>query len=260
MRAKYAACVCALALLILSGCGLAGGVLPTPAAPLPTLPPETPDPTAAPEVTPPPVRLAETEDMGQEYLDKIVFYGDSNTNALRLQEILPGGYATTQVWTPMSGTLTLNRWDTDGVVYPETWTEMPVTEAMALKKPVYLIVNVGANGVSFMDEAYFKSEYSEMIAALKAASPDTKIICSSLFPVADSYPNQSQINNAKLAEASRWIYEVAAEQGVRYMDSASAVRNENGALPENLHIGDGYHLNGEAHRMVLKYIRTHGYR
>ena len=35
----------------------------------------------------------------------------------------------------MSGTLTLNRWDIDKIVYPETWTEMDVTEAMAEKKP-----------------------------------------------------------------------------------------------------------------------------
>lgn len=52
--------------------------------------------------TPPPTLLGETEDMGQEYLDSIVFYGDSNTNRFRLAEIFEGGYWTTQVWTPMT--------------------------------------------------------------------------------------------------------------------------------------------------------------
>lgn len=267
MRRRLAAA--ALAAVLLFGacaCGTAEpepsptpapAVLPTPS---PT-PEPTPSPTPAPtpEPTPPPTLLGETEDMGQDYQDTIVFYGDSNTNGLRLQDMLPGGYATTQVWTPMSGTLTLSRWSIDQIVYPETWTEMPVTEAMALKRPEYLIVNLGENGVSFMDEEYFKSEYTALVQALAEACPETKIMCASLFPVAASYPYQRDINNEKLAAASAWIYEIAEAEGLRYIDLAAAVKGEDGALPEHLHIGDGYHLNSEGHQLVLDYIRTHAY-
>ena len=49
-------------------------------------------------------------------------------------------------------------------------------------------------------------------------------------------------------------------EGLRYIDLAAAVRGEDGSLPEDLHIGDGYHLNSEAHGLVLDYIRTHAYR
>ena len=266
MRGRLAAALAA-ALLLLSACAApepvststpeptAAASTPEP-APEPT-PPPTPEPT--PEPTPPPTLLGETEDMGQEYQDAIIFYGDSNTNGLRLQELLPGGYATTQVWTPMSGTLTLNRWSIDQIVYPDTWTEMPVTEAMALKQPEYLIVNLGENGVSFMDEEYFKSEYTALVQALAEACPGTKLMCASLFPVADSYPYQRDINNEKLSAASGWIYEVAEAEGLRYIDLAAAVKGEDGSLPEHLHLGDGYHLNAEGHRLVLDYIRTHGY-
>ena len=265
-RRLAAAALAALLLLGACACGTAEPEpSPTPApavSPTPTPTPEpTPSPTPAPtpEPTPPPTLLGETEDMGQDYQDAIVFYGDSNTNGLRLQDMLPGGYATTQVWTPMSGTLTLNRWSIDQIVYPETWTEMPVTEAMALKRPEYLIVNLGENGVSFMDEEYFKSEYTALVQALAEACPETKIMCASLFPVAASYPYQRDINNEKLAAASAWIYEIAEAEGLRYIDLAAAVKGEDGALPEHLHIGDGYHLNSEGHQLVLDYIRTHGY-
>lgn len=251
---RLCALLCAAALTLLGACGFSGGVLPTSPAGLPTLT-ATPLPAATPSATPEPVQLAVTADMGQEYIDAIVFYGDSNTNALRLQGILPSE----QVWTPPSGTLTLNRWDIDGVLYPETQAQMSLAGVAALRRPEYIIVNVGANGVSFMDEEYFKSEYAQMLEALKAASPDSKIICSSLFPVAESYPYQGDINNDKLTQASRWIYEVAEAEGVRFIDSAAAVRDDGGALPESLHIGDGYHLNAEAHRMVLQYIRTHAW-
>ena len=257
----------AAACLLLSACAASGPEETPPATPSPAVTPAptpepTPEPTPSPtpEPTPPPTLLGETEDMGQEYQDAIVFYGDSNTNGLRLQELLPGGYNTTQVWTPMSGTLTLNRWSVDKIVYPETWEEMSVTEAMALKRPEYLIVNLGENGVSFMDEEYFKEEYTALVRALGEACPETKIMCASLFPVAESYPYQGDINNDKLAAASAWIYEIAEAEGLRYIDLAAAVRGEDGSLPEGLHIGDGYHLNSEAHGLVLDYIRTHAYR
>lgn len=266
---RYRAAALAAALLILSSCAAQPGPAEaeppsaTPAASAAATSAPAPSPSPSPEPTPeptePPTLLGQTEDMGQEYQDSIIFYGDSNTNGLRLQELLPGGYGTTQVWTPMSGTLTLNRWSIDQIVYPDTWTEMPVTEAMALKTPEYLIVNLGENGVSFMDEEYFKSEYTALVRALKEACPETGIMCSSLFPVADSYPYQRDINNEKLSEASGWIYDIACEEGLRFIDLASAVAGEDGSLPEELHLGDGYHLNAKAHQMVLDYIRTHGY-
>ncbi|NCB51653.1 MAG: SGNH/GDSL hydrolase family protein [Clostridia bacterium] len=258
----------ALALMVFfcAGCAAAPSATPAPASPqISELPSSTPEPTPSaapypsPEPTPPPTELRETEDMGQEYLDSIVFYGDSNTNGLRLLELLPGGYGTNQIWTPMSGTLTLCYWDVNYIVYPETWTEMPVTEAMAKKQPEYLIINLGENGISFMDEDYFTSEYTEMVEALKEACPDTKIMLSSLYPVAASYPNQDDINNEKITAANSWIYGIAEATGTRYIDCAEAVRGEDGALPETLHDGDGYHLNADAFALVLSYIRTHGY-
>lgn len=260
-----------LCLLSACGAGLRTAESPSPAVtaaaasaapaptPEPTAPP-TPAPTPTPTPTPPPVTLGETEDMGQDYLDAIVFYGDSNTNGLRLLELLPGGYGTDQIWTPMSGTLTLSRWNIDKIVYPETWTEMDVTAAMALKKPAYLIVNLGMNGISFMDRDYFIETYTAMAEALHAASPDTKIMLSSIYPVAKSYPYQKDINNDKITQANGWIRDIAEAEGLRYLDTAAALRDENGDLPENLQDGNGFHLTAEGYGLVLDYIRTHGYR
>lgn len=260
---KKCFCIClALLTLLCAGCGEAPVPTEPPAPTASAAPESTSSPSPTPEPTPEPtpsVMLAETEDMGQDYLDSIVFYGDSNTNGLRLLELLPGGYNTTQVWTPMSGTLTLCYWDVSYIVYPETWEEMPVTQAMATKKPAYLLINLGENGISFMDEDYFISEYTEMVQVLQAACPDTKIMLSSLYPVAASYPNLKDINNDKITAANGWIYGIAQETGTRYIDCGAAVRGEDGALPENLHDGGGYHLNADGFALVLDYIRTHGY-
>lgn len=241
-----------------------GSPLPE-ASPSPEISPSTPSPSPedtpapSPSEEPAPVLLGETEDMGQEYIDSFVFYGDSNTNGLRLNELLPGAYNTNQVWTPMSGTLTLNRWNIDKIVYPETWTEIDVTEAMSIKKPEYLLINLGMNGVSFMDEEYFTSTYSEMVDALSAASPETKIILSSMYPVADGYLGDD-LSNAKIDTANQWIYGIAEEKGLRYLDVNSMLKCDEGDLPESLNEGNGFHLTKEGYQMVLDFIRTHGWK
>ncbi|MBQ8509041.1 MAG: hypothetical protein IJ493_03955 [Clostridia bacterium] len=203
--------------------------------------------------------LSETEDAGQEYIDKIIFLGDSTTYGLRAYKMLSGGKETLQVWTPVSGTLTLNQQSFIKIWYPDTGTEISIKEAVEAKKPEYLVITLGVNGVSFMGEDWFKSEYKSLIETVQAASPDTKIICQSIFPVAKSYESLKSINNEKIDTANRWIVQVADECGVKYVDTNSVLRDEEGWLPEAYHNGDGLHLQTNSFTLVLNNLRTHAW-
>ena len=203
--------------------------------------------------------LAATEDAGTEYIDRIVFLGDSTTYGLRAYKMLSGGKDTTQVWTPKSRTLTLSQVSFAKIVYPETDEELTISEAAAKKKPDILVITLGVNGVSFMKEDYFKSEYKKMVESIQEASPDTKIICQSIFPVAKSYQSLKSINNEKIDAANKWICQVADECGVKYLDTNSALRDEEGWLPENYHNGDGMHLQSNSFTIELNNIRTHAW-
>ena len=203
--------------------------------------------------------LAETADAGQAYIDKIVFLGDSTTYGLRAYKMLAGGKDTTQVWTPKTGTLTLSQASFATIVYPETDEELTIADAVAKKKPEYLIITLGVNGVSFMKEDYFKSEYKKIIESVQTASPDTKIICQSIFPVAKSYARLDSINNDLIDAANKWICEIAAECGVKYLDTNSALRDADGWLPEDYHNGDGMHLQTNSFTIELNNIRTHAW-
>ena len=179
------------------------------------------------------VVLGETEDMGREYLDKFVFLGDSTTYGLGVYYDL--GYTDlvppSQVWTPANGTLTLSQWSFSAIVYPDTGTELLIPEAVETKKPEYMLITLGVNGVSFMDEEYFKSEYTNLVKAIQEKSPDTKIILNSIYPVAASYQYLADINNEKITAANGWIQQIAADTGVKYLDSASVLVGEDGWLP-----------------------------
>ena len=236
----------------------------TPAAEPDPLPAE-PDPPAARPDAPEPgaARLGETPDAGREYLDKLIFLGDSTTYGIVYQyehgfsgELVPPD----QVWTPASGTLTLAYYATATIVYPETGEEISIRDAVERAKPEYLVITLGVNGVSFMDEAWFVRDYTTLVESVKAASPETKIILNSIYPVAASYPYQKDINNDKIRAANGWIEQIAADTGARFLYSFDAVAGEDGDLPEDSTIGDGIHLSGEAFAKVMYYIRTHEYR
>lgn len=219
----------------------------------------TPEEIAAYLAEYPDTVLGETEDAGQEYIDKLTFLGDSTTYGLIHYKMLKDGKNTTQVWTPASGTLTLSQASFATIVYPETGEEITIVDAVTRKQPEYLVITLGVNGVSFMEEDYFKSEYKKLVESVQTASPDTKIICQSIFPVARSYELLQSINNEKIDNANKWICEVASECGVKYIDTNSVLRDAEGWLPEDYHNGDGMHLQTNSFTLELNNLRTHAW-
>ena len=219
------------------------------------------EPTTEPftEPTEAPIALLEaTADAGQEYIDKIIFIGDSTTYSLLYYGMLSDGTKTNQVWTPASRTLTLEHAPTTTILYPDTGEEITIKEAISRKKPEIVVITLGVNGVSFMGEEYFFVMYKKLIAQIQEASPETKIILQSIFPVATHWEKMDSINNEKIRTANGWILRIAEETGVRYLDTISVLGvAEDGYLPQDYQNGDGLHLNEKSLGIVLEYIRTH---
>ena len=230
----------------------------------------TPEPTPAPTVNPglemyaqidlsSPAILGETEDMGQEYLDKIIFLGDSTTYGLRYYAMLSGGQDTLQVWTPASGTLALFNQSFATIVYPDDGSEIPIRDAVAKKKPDMMVITLGVNGVSSMDHDDFLREYSSLVTDIMELSPGTKVIINSIYPVASHYNLLKYINNENICQANVWLVEVAEQTGARFLNTISILMGSDGWLPYDYQNGDGLHLSPDAFRLVLDYIRTHGW-
>ena len=218
----------------------------------------TPPPTPTPTPEPAPTELEQTEDMGEEYLSKFIFLGDSTTYGLAAYDALPW----TQMWTTSIGTLDLSAQSYAEIdVYSDDGSvqSMTIRDAVAAVKPEYLLITLGINGISYMDEVEFKEEYTDLIGTIQAASPETKIICHSIYPVID--PDAPiGINNAGVNQANQWVYEIAEATGTRYLNTHDALADENGSLREEYCNGDGVHLDTPGCQAVLMSVRTHGYR
>ncbi len=226
-------------------------------------------PVSASTETEPKAVLEESEDMGEDYIDSFVFFGESTTYHLKSRGVLSGGTQTTQVLADKSGTAIL-----DGstynmkVIHPESGELVPLSEAIARKKPKYILLTFGLNGaVSKIKrgEEYFKACYLSLIDTLRTASPDTKIIIGSCFPVAENmdmsrYSVSLDELNGYIETINGWALELCGDEGLRYLNMNEVLTDRYGRLRLEYQAGDGHHLTREAYTEIVKYIRTHGYK
>ena len=223
---------------------------------------EEPAAESTEEETVPPVddgvTLSETPDAGLEYQDKIIFVGDSLTAHLINRGVLTGGKDTKQVWRCENNMMNLNSEITSAkIIYPETGEKMTVAQAAAVAKPEIMIITLGTDwGVSYLNESEFKACYASLIQAILAESPDTRIILQSIFPVTEDCVN---LDNAKIDTANGWVKDIAAENGCRYLDTQSILKDDKNFLKEEYAESDGIHLRKDAYVAILEYIRTHAW-
>jgi hypothetical protein len=112
---------------------------------------------------------------------------------------------------------------------------------------------------------YYKSCYRSLINSVLEASPATKIILQSAPPIAknmdvSNYSVSLEELNRYIRQINAWTLELAAEDGLGYLDSATVLRDDEGFLKNEFQNGDGHNLTYDAYKEMLYYIRTHGYK
>jgi len=215
------------------------------------------------EEAPVSIKLAETSDYGQYYVDSIVFVGDSTIAEMINAGVLKNGTETDQVWTGENGDLPLDyNIDTATVVCSKGGKLLTIASAIEERKPEYIVITLGINnGVPYCTEENFKAYYQKLITSIKDTSPNARIILQSVLPVSEKYAkNTSGVTADKIDTANEWIADLAEQNGIRYLDTASALTNSKGYLNAKYDSGDGLHLNADGYNVMLTYIRTHGYR
>ncbi|MBE6667531.1 MAG: hypothetical protein E7607_04380 [Ruminococcaceae bacterium] len=213
--------------------------------------------------------LGETEDMGSGYIDSFVFFGESTTYHLKSRGVLSGGSSTKQVLGNSSGTAMLNSETSNiGVICPHTGETVSISEAVRRLKPEYMLLSFGLNGAVRNvkgGKELFKSNYKKLTDTILSASPDTKIIIASGYPIAKSmdtsaYNISPKELNSHIDTLNRWATEFTEDEGFRYLNVREALTDSEGYLREDLQTGDGHHMTRDAYIIILNYIRTHGYR
>ena len=203
------------------------------------------------------ITLPETGDAGEDYLYSLTFLCDSTLIGLRDFGILNrNGIPTTQVWATPSGVLAVADIAESKIVYPNDGSIITAANAAMIVQPRIVVISLGNDGIANIDQFDFIEKYEQLIASIRAASPDTWILCLPLTSVTIDYTSNDGLTAAKCSEANTWIQTVCQDTGVIYCDAVSAVQDVSGVLLQE-YAFDGRSLNSPGLEKVLQYLRYH---
>ncbi len=205
-------------------------------------------------------QLDRTFDYGSNYIKSIIFVGDRTVASLcdSYDEV-----DKEQIWTGVSGSLPLDyNLATTAIIHSDDPKGCSIADAAELYKPQYILITVGLeNGVGHCSEEKFKEYYGRLIESIRESAPNTKIILQSVLPVSkEAEKADPSISNARIDDANGYIASLAEELSVRYLNTASVLKGEDGRLDPKYDSGDGIILNAEGYGVLIEYIRCHGYK
>lgn len=193
--------------------------------------------------------------------DRLLFLGESTTAHLRSRGVLSGGTSTTQVLANESGTLMLSaRLLSTRVIEPISRQSLPIPEAIALRKPEFLVLSFGLNGISYFSahpERYTEL-YASLIETVKTVSPETVTVLQTIYPVAKypaewKYDQSPEQINREIAKLNAALPDLAAQTGAILIDTASVLPDADGYLRAD-YSADGIHLTRQGYLKVLEHL------
>ena len=191
-----------------------------------------------------------SEDAGVEYIDKIYFVGDSTTYHFH-----KGGIDRNKLLVPpQEKTLWLQ---SDILNIKVTKDGLTITQALKKYGAQIVIITLGINGAADFSKLEYSTYYKKLINAIKSECPNTEIILQSVFPVTEEYSNENRITNDVINKINKWVFEIARDTSVKYLNTHSVLTDENGAQIKEYSESDGIHMNSAAYEQILFYIRTH---
>ena len=104
---------------------------------------------------------------------------------------------------------------------------------------------------------YFISEYKELISQLKEASTNTKIIIQSIPPVDARLDINNSLNNKKINNFNYYLLKMCNELNLPFLNSAEALKDENGTCKTGLCQADGMHQTKDGIYALVNYLKSH---
>lgn len=186
-------------------------------------------------------------------LDKVVFFGDSTTAHLAVR----GGIPKERVWSGEGSTMLYTSVLDRSVKIGDEL--MSLAEAAARYRPEILVITVGASGgAGFLKEDRFKAIYKKMLDGVRIASPETKVIVQSIYPLSDkSVKYYKKLTREAVLTANEWIKDVCRDCGVTYLDAHSLLADKSGYLRPEYQNDEYLHLTAAAYEVIKNNLRSY---
>ena len=195
--------------------------------------------------------LTETADAGTDYLNDTLFLGDSNT--VRLYN---NGLISLQQFCAKEGIGTQVALNEGIVTFKKDSNHYTIPQAVAMMKPRRVVMTFGTNDTG-MEVSDFIAHYTALIQAIQQSYPYTDIIVNTVPPVPADHSNYPHMDQAKIDDFNMALLEMCEQLGVRFLNSAEAIKGSDGYGIADYYTSGDIHLKSAGLKAVLNYLRTH---
>ena len=195
--------------------------------------------------------LTETADAGTDYLNDTLFLGDSNT--VRLYN---NGLISLQQFCAKEGIGTQVALNEGIVTFKKDSNHYTIPQAVAMMKPRRVVMTFGTNDTG-MEVSDFITHYTALIQAIQQSYPYTDIIVNTVPPVPADHSNYPHMDQAKIDDFNMALLEMCEQLGVRFLNSAEALKGSDGYGIADYYTSGDIHLKSAGLKAVLNYLRTH---
>ena len=195
--------------------------------------------------------LTETADAGTDYLNDTLFLGDSNT--VRLYN---NGLISLQQFCAKEGIGTQVALNEGIVTFKKDSNHYTIPQAVAMMKPRRVVMTFGTNDTG-MEVSDFIAHYTALIQAIQQSYPYTDIIVNTVPPVPVDHSNYPHMDQAKIDDFNMALLEMCEQLGVRFLNSAEALKGSDGYGIADYYTSGDIHLKSAGLKAVLNYLRTH---
>ena len=195
--------------------------------------------------------LTETADAGTDYLNDTLFLGDSNT--VRLYN---NGLISLQQFCAKEGIGTQVALNEGIVTFKRDSNHYTIPQAVAMMKPRRVVMTFGTNDTG-MEVSDFIAHYTALIQAIQQSYPYTDIIVNTVPPVPADHSNYPHMDQAKIDDFNMALLEMCEQLGVRFLNSAEALKGSDGYGIADYYTSGDIHLKSAGLKAVLNYLRTH---
>ena len=215
-----------------------------------TPPPKEPEePITKPEEIINPVPKSEMKDMS--YFDDCVFVGDSVTSGLSSYKFL----SPDKVFASIG--LNISKIETEQIT--TAYGKLTVHNALLKKQPKKIYIMLGTNGIAFMSDESMMEKYAIFVNKIKKDLPDSQIIVLSIPPVTAEREKQTTnvITNDDIDKYNSALLKFAKEQKIYFVDTNTALKNNDGKLDPSVAAKDGVHFKKGTYQTMIDYILSH---
>lgn len=185
---------------------------------------------------------AQAVDYNEKFFKDDFFIGDSITTGLYLYGKLDESlvFAKTGL-----NTLTAQTEKIDGKTVQET---------IADAQPKHTYIMLGANGMAFMGNTYMLNMLKDLLAQIKEAAPDTKIVLLAVSPVTVEYEAANPGITDTIKEYNASLRAMCESEKYTYIDVYNLLLDNDGHFAAKYAEADGLHFKGNTYNALLAYI------